>query len=647
MVGKSGLRLFAPDPSARGWGAPALIPVLIPICFFGAERVSQLIAAASGLETYRPLLAACFCLCVPVVCLGVKKRVSWLPCALLFAAGIAAGSLLAPVTLAGRFLSRAGAGMLLCADAALIVFAARGIRWKKPSRQALYYAAAVLVLSNLFAFLYARSCEFIYYWDNATYWTIGRDIAAGRLSGDFFGLLYRSVLTEDYNALAGLAPGLFAYLFGGSRIVYIFAVTNCCFVPGALMLRALAKDARGAATVTALLPVLLFLALTGFVDVFGFALGAACFLLAEKPSWRRGLAIGLLLLAMLLFRRWYAFFALSFILAMLLRAVVERRGFLCVGCALVQFGFPLATLFLPLVTGKLLADYAALYAGYKFPILTDLRLFARYFGVIPAALLLCGAICCLLKRDTRVLLPLAQAALCFALFVRTQTHGQQHLLLYAPALAVIAAYTLEKLDRKEALAALALSLCVSANTLVDRVQPQSLAEIDHLALIPDFSMRGRKRADAYEILAIKNDLDARCGGAEVGVNLSSLNLNASVFRNVQPSLNAPEHDSSYLHELPAVDSRDRTLDPFYEMDYIMSAYPAQTHLGEDKQQTVVCAARCLRDGEAFGAAYDKLDVTYETGGVTLELYRRTRAVTEAEKNAFAAMVRDARISREE
>jgi hypothetical protein len=537
-------------------------------------------------------------------------------------------------------LSKIGGGMLICIYAYIVCCFFAKFRPRKPSKRLLIFVLAVLAVSNICAALYAFSCEYIYYWDNAIYWTFARDIAEGSIRHGFFGLLYESVLSFDYNYLAALFPALFAYLFGTSRTVYIFAVVNCFFVPCAAAVCAYSKSVLRACTVILMLPMLIFLALTGFVDVAGFALCVLCFMLYDKTrlSWRRCFAIGALLTLCILLRRWYAFFAVSFIAAMAVDCVVSKVNIRYAAITCAQVGFILMMFFSPLVLNKLLADYASVYAGYKFSLLTDIRLFARYFGVIPFLLITVGGVWCVIKGDRRAVMPIVQAAVCFVLFVRTQTHGQQHLLLYAPALAAVSVYALEKLENRAVWVLLAVSICVSANTLVDRVQPQSLSEINHIALLPDFSMRGRRRDDAKDILELKNSLDELYSDGILGVNASSFVINGDILKNVQPSLGADDFGGGYIEELPSVDSRDRDMSRFYEVDYILTATPVQVHLGEDKQRIVAAADECLRDGKAFGRAYERTDTEFELNGIRIYVYRRTREVDLAERAEFESMV---------
>lgn len=618
----------------------AVLLILIPVCFFAAERIAALCGAVFGINLYVPVLCVCACLCGAGAYISAKKKIKnriYLVCALI---GAAVGFLTSGITCAHGILSKAGGGMLICIYAYIVILFFSGIHPKKPSAQILIFTAAVIVVSNVCAALYAFSCEYIYYWDNAIYWTFARDIAGGSIKNGFFALLYDSVLTFDYNYLAALLPSLFAYIFGTSRTVYIFAVVNCYFVPCAVMIYAFSKDILRACTVILLLPMLLFLALTGFVDVVGFALCIGCFMLynASDKSWRYSFLIGFFLAVLILIRRWYAFFGASFIFAMVADCAVSKRNVKYTIVTAVSAGFILIMFFSPLVENKLLADYTTAYAGYKFSLMTDIRLFARYFGAVVILSVLAGAAWCLTKKDRRAVLPLVQAAVCFMLFTRTQTHGQQHLLLYAPAAAVIMVYTLERLDKRAVCAVLAAGVCVSSNTLVDRLQPQSLSEIHHIALLPDFSMRSRKRSDARQILEIKNTLDEKFSNGRLGVNASSFVINADILKNVQPSLGEYDFGGGYIEELPCVDSRDRDMNRFYDVDYILTASPVQVHLGEDKQKIVSAADECLRNAASLGAAYERTDTEFELDGIVLTVYRRTREVTDSEKNEFEDML---------
>lgn len=612
----------------------AVIPALIPICFFLSERLSAVTVALFGAKLFIPILCFSAIICTIGGCIAYRlkiKNIIYLAC---ITVGIPVGLLTADITCAEALLSKIGAGILLCFYLCILGNVMSKIHLRKISKTALVFSVVMLVVSNISAWLYARSCEYIYYWDNAIYWTFARDIAGGSIKNNFLTCLYDSILTFDYNYLAALLPALFARIFGTSRTVYIFAVVNCCFLPCTLAVYTLVKDTIKSCVILLALPILIFLALTGFVDVIGFAVCLLCYAFYKdnRNSPIIGFAIGALLALAILTRRWYAFFAVSFIFAMLIDGFICGKNYKCFFSALLNTGFILMMIFSPLVINKLFADYSTAYSGYKFSLMTDIKLFARYFGILPIFTALIGTICCIIKKDKRVIMPVIQMITCFLIFIRTQTHGQQHLLLYVPAMAVILGYLLEKINSKTLAITVVCSICISANTLIDRPQPQSLSEINHLALLPDFSMRGRKRNDAQQILQLKNQLDARYSDGLLGINASSFIVNADILKNVQPSLGAKEYDSNYIKELPCVDSRDKDLSRFYDMDYILTSNPIQIHLSPEKQTVVALADDCLKNSIAFGKAYKKDDFSYIINGIEFSVYKKIRNVNDDEKS---------------
>lgn len=612
----------------------AVIPALIPIFFFLAERLFAAANAVFDTRLYIPVIVICFISCISAAYISMRLNVKNRVYIICTAVGIPLGLLTCGITCAESTISKIGAGILICLYIYILGQILPRLRPKKIKPDAWLFFTAIMLVSNICAWLYARSCEYIYYWDNAIYWTFARDIAGGSIKKDFLTCLYDSVLTFDYNYLAALLPALFAYIFGTSRTVYIFAAVNCCFVPCALAIYSLTENAVKSFAILLCFPVLIFLALTGFVDVFGFAVCCMCYIVynRDRTSPTGGFIIGALLVSAILTRRWYAFFAISFLAAMLADGFISGKNYKCFFAALLNSGFILMMFFSPLVIDKLLADYSAIYSGYKFSLGTDFRLFARYFGVLPLAAIAVIAVGYTAKKDKRAIMPVIQIIICFTVFIRTQTHGQQHLLLYVPSLAVILGYMLEKANPKVLAITAVCGICISANTLIDRPQPQSLSEIKHYALLPDFSMRGRKRDDAQQILELKNQLDLRYSDGMLGINASSFVINADILKNVQPSLGKKEHDSTYIKELPCVDSRDKDLSRFYDMDYILTANPIQVHLSSENQTVVALADDCLRCGIGFGKAYIKDDFSYSINGIEFSVYKKIRTVSDDEKS---------------
>ena len=199
-------------------------------------------------------------------------------------------------------------------------------------------------------------------------------------------------------------------------------------------------------------------------------------------------------------------------------------GFVDVG----GFAFTLLFFFQRLVSTKLLADYSSLYVAYKIGLDKDILLLFRYFGIIPLILFFAAGICLLFSKGQRcdAAFLMIWSVLCFCLFVRVQTHGQQHLLMYAPAFMCMIRY-LDSLGAK---------------------------------------------------------------GLHVGLLASSFTLNQDMLLNSEASLSLPrvsDTPRSYLVYLPDVDQQDGWSDALFKCDILAVADPPQTHLGEENQAVVV------------------------------------------------------------
>lgn len=326
------------------------------------------------------------------------------------------------------------------------------------------FIATILAAVNLLVFIYAKNSSTIYYWDNAGYWSVSRELAElwkNEGTKRLLEVVFDSVLTLDYNYLIILA---------------------------ALLIR-LGTDNDGRAD--------------------------------------RMLPAGVLLAAAVLMRRWYAFCALAFVLS-LVTDCVKRKNVYPLISTVGGFAFTLLFFFQRLVSTKLLADYSSLYVAYKIGLDKDILLLFRYFGIIPLILFFAAGICLLFSKSQRcdAAFLMIWSVLCFCLFVRVQTHGQQHLLMYAPAFMCMIRY-LDSLGAK---------------------------------------------------------------GLHVGLLASSFTLNQDMLLNSEASLSLPrvsDTPRSYLVYLPDVDQRDGWNDALFKCDILAVADPPQTHLGEENQAVMV------------------------------------------------------------
>ena len=92
----------------------------------------------------------------------------------------------------------------------------------------------VLILAlNLVTAVYAFTSETVYVWDNAGYWAIARTLAqTDTVTYKSILDVLRTTITLDYNHLLAFPISLVMRVFGTSRTVFTFAVSNLYILPG-------------------------------------------------------------------------------------------------------------------------------------------------------------------------------------------------------------------------------------------------------------------------------------------------------------------------------------------------------------------------------------------------------------------------------
>lgn len=509
----------------------------------------------------------------------------------------------------------------------------------KPWQRNVIYFLVIALIVNILAVIYITKSNFIYFWDDSTYWDISRKIAAGVFDeGGFWKNVYKSIGTQDYNYIAGLPSALLVKLFGESRLVYVLGLVNMYLIPSYIMIYLLAmkvsKAPKIATALTILLcPTMMFLAFNGFVDIGGLFICLLCFNLyytkdGKKDGIWRYIVIGLLLVIVMLWRRWYAFFVVSFVTAMIADCVLFKRKWYNAAATVMVIGSVLVLCFRDFVIQRLMNDYGNLYAGYKFSMMTDFKLITRYFGLIYIGMLaVCSVIAAVKRKEKRTFFMWVQIVVCLFMFVSTQTHGQQHLLLYVPSLIILTLIIIKYITKEWMLIGISLLAVIhSVNVYIPRKQPSNIQEIKSLSAMPSFSMLTVRRDDTDEILALKRKLDETVYmGDSLGVLASSFTLNEDILKNVEPSLGVKTMRDNYIVSLPQVDSRDVDLSALYNVNYVLAAFPAQTHLAPGSQTVIEEAVRSFGEYTDIATAYEEVKGSETViGDITVKLFHRVR-----------------------
>lgn len=509
---------------------------------------------------------------------------------------------------------------------------------------------ALCLLSLIFAIAYVLMSKTVYFWDDSTYWDIGRMLADKPLNFGFIKDVYNSAGTSDYNYFAAVPVALWMKVFGITRVSYIVAVFAFYLMPAYMIIYLLAKKMCqkplfGCLITLFMIPCMWYITVIGFIDVAGVVIALMCYYLyltnaLKNKKYLKSILIGFMLAFMMIIRRYFAFFTVSFVTLMIIETILFSRKFKELYVTLLSFAFVLIVLFYPFFTNILLKDYGTLYSGYKYSVVTDLKLITRYFGVVSIFILFGGGLYLAVKhKEIRGVFALCQMLICAVMFISTQTHGQQHLLLYVPGFVIIFILMVNNISKKE----FVIFLCAVAfvNTLspcINRKQPQNIQEIKALSMFPTYSIKPKKRTDINAVLALKQTLDKKIPeGSKCGVLASSFVLNSSILINVVPSLNMAEtRKDNYIVGLPEVDSRDYwRLNELYECDYILVATPAQTHLAPREQTIITRAVESFLNRTDIALSYSEMgDFRMKIGDIDVKLYKKISNITETAKTEF-------------
>ncbi len=542
-----------------------------------------------------------------------------------------------------------------------------------------------LVAANLFTIGFMSREQAFYYFDTGFHWVQTVNLAAD-LSRHPLQALRSVIYTVRHYEYSDLGPLLltpFVLVGGPSRTAYILAVVNLFAFPAAitslLLFRKLAAKTGAVPGMAGyLLPVFFIAAfplfwsptLSGYLDVGGLVLLNLVLLAcsgADAARQRMGALVFMAacLCAVVLFRRWYAFWVVGFFLAWGLDLLVfafpagpeKRREFLRGARNGILLGLLTAALFFglawPLALQILRTDYSDIYAAYRisegFLGAVTLNL-VNGFGLFYLLLFLGGAAWLMrrpaLRRFTFFLL--AQWALTFLLFIHTQDFTVHHLYLLQPAMLLVcslflwdAARAMPDVRWKAAtiLAYVLIALFSWAVFFVPKCE--SFARwcgpcCSQGHLYP------RVRHDRAEIGRLLEFLAARATGAEDRIYVLAVSdvLNDDLLRFAYLSIERPKTVEDKILITHCVDKRDGFPSNMLGARFLVVADPVQTHMRPEDQRVVSVPAELVLRREGIGAAYDRLPEEFDLdGGVKAVVLERIRPFAEADIHALSETFR--------
>ena len=541
---------------------------------------------------------------------------------------------------------------------------------------------SLVIVSNILAFYYVKSEKVLFYWDNLGYWMIGQNMS-DLLFGDinsFIKNVYNSILSNDYNYLPIVPIAVIMKIFGKSRLVYILSILNVYCIPGLWLLRKAVLNICSVVNVkinrnivyyisVLFFALIYYITFAGLVDAGGLIAIALVILLyfnGEIEPLKKNPVIGLLLGFLYLFRRWYMFWILSFIICMVFDTVIKsfkqsenykiKKAFQDVAISLIvplTFGGLLTLFFQPLVVDKLLlSDYSIMYSAYNFGMAKDFSQVPKFFGdIVPVLLILSVAVSIFSKEmRARAIFFAAQLTVCFLLFTRVQTHGSHHYLMYIPGIMILISFlTLNICRIKRKAVSWGLIFLIGITGVLNFVIPfHSMADIEDSvvkAVLNNIFMTQKivpkKNGDIEEIRKLIAVLDqlSQEGNAKVGVLASSFSLNSDILAYFEMSLGMPEREwkhRSYLVTGPTVDQRSKTPFWLFECDYVLLGEPPLYHLDPKDQKVVTVPTYKILQGHGFGKAFEKMDYSFKLQeGNVIYIYKRVRDVSNEEAQELA------------
>jgi hypothetical protein len=516
---------------------------------------------------------------------------------------------------------------------------------------------------NLFVISYLGQEKYIHFWDTSGYWIMYQDFG-DLLKQDAFQAIRHfitSIRHDDYNLLPILALMPFRFLFGGGRLPYILAIANLYAFPSILLFFFLFKTTLFSSCpkqsflpylsslTLSLLPQFWVPVLRGFPDVIGVLIITVVLLFyfrhpLEEQTFINLLLVSLLLVLMTLMRRWYAFWVVSFFVALSFDGFIFKysayrfeikkympalRNVLFIGITSAFLFFLIAT---PLAKRMLLTDYADIYSAYRDydSLIVPIRNIYYYFGFIPIFLFFFSSFLLMLDKKTRrySLFLFLQFIFIFLLFSRTQNFGPQHLYLLIPTIAIfMSLIAIEILPPKPLLYKIlflvpfvfiysinfSCTLIPRAYTYFERFTSPLLGMRYFPLVRRDIGVFNDLLTALNHLIQSKNDM--------IYVLSSSVILNEDILNNASRMYHMTIHN----HILPVyhVDKRDGFPHHFFDAKYVIMGEPIQYHLNPNDQRVIGILGNQILHHERIGSSYERLPYEFNLDdNVRVSIYEK-------------------------
>jgi len=352
-----------------------------------------------------------------------------------------------------------------------------------------------------------------------------------------------------------------------------------------------------------------------------------------KESLKSFVYLGALLTALMLFRRWYGYWIVSFFIIAPICSVVfytqfktkKIRKFILYYIISGIFSLSLLlALSFHWVLSMLHTDYTALYSAYRFG-----NWYKQLISMVslPTIIMMFIGMLILFKRNIPISIFIASQSLFTAyIFLNTQDFSVQHYYLLSPIILLSVSTVIIQCFDKNILKkniAMILTLFYIATflyvftPLLDRFFPDE--NIVAQQQRPPF------RSDIQEIHRVSDYVVSLLKGntEQIYILASSGVLNDDILRN---TIELPDIKKRVV-QIKHIDVRDGFPIRLFEAKYLLIPSKPQFHLSYNSQRIITFMGEQVYEGSRFGKAYEPIGGKYTLkDGVQYQLYKKVRGI---------------------
>jgi hypothetical protein len=549
-------------------------------------------------------------------------------------------------------------------------------------RIAIFSFLIFIIAANLFPIYFVRQEHTIYYMDQVTYWKKLIDIIHNLTENPLNAVknVIQSIREEDYNDFPSLLLVPFCLLFGESRLSYVLSIVNTFVLITVLSFAWLNKlfcklygiTSNNIPYVIAILSLFLFPnfwqpILSGYPDVGGlFIINIILFTYLSKPLLEQSksnlLLIAVMLAILIIFRRWYTYWGVSFYIVLLIQASIISfsthnthkniliRKLLEIFILIFITGI-LLFIISPTFTIRIIrTNYADIYSGYRMSTSlfeTFLQVIKR-FGLFYLFSVLFGVVYAAKNKKTRgfSFFLLAQSLIIFFLFARTQDFHQHHLYLLMPAMMLFSSFFIIGLLQENIHFKIPIVCIIFLLSILNFIVPFSITTPCHTNkisfLFAGFRQAPSVRNDINEIDRIIQILESLTKDSDDRVYILAVSdiLNCQTIDRAYLSLGRHKDISKRIYWTNAVDKRDGFPRNLLKVKYVVVASPIQYDMSPEDQRVIGIPAELILSQKGIGTSFHKLPYQFTLDrNVKAYIYVRTQPLKDSDINVLSDMLR--------